>query len=78
MRRCRGKPDDRDVLNLAVIASLLTAVVVELRHRHLVAQTEGDTMPWHVRAMRTRFLVEVWAMSGVCLLLLAVSQPSLR
>ena len=78
MRKRWCKPDDRDVLNLAVIASLLTAVVVELRHRQLVAQTRGDTMPWHVDALRTRFLIEVWAMSGVCLLLLAVSQSPLR
>jgi hypothetical protein len=66
------------VLNLAVLASLLTAVVVELRHRHLVSLTRDDTAPWHVDALKTRFLLEVWAMTGVCLALLVVSTPSLR
>ena len=66
------------MLNLAVIASLVTALVVELRHRQLVARTAGDTMPWHADALRTRFLVEVWAMSGVCLVLLALTQLSFR
>jgi hypothetical protein len=76
MRGDRPKPDDLDVLNVAVLASLLTAVMVELRHRRLVAGTHAD--PDTAPARRARFLVETWALSGVALLTLVLATPSLR
>jgi hypothetical protein len=72
----RPKPDDLDVLHIAVLASLLTAVMVELRHRRLVAGAEAD--PHTAPARRARFLLETWALSGVALLALVLATPSLR
>ena len=78
MRSKRPAPDDQDVLNAAVLASLLTAVLVELRHRHLVAEVAHEHDRVAARARRTRFLLETWMLTGVCLLVLLIAQTGLR
>ena len=78
MRSSRPAPDDRRVLNAAVIASLLTAVLVELRHRHLVAVVAHEHDQQITRALRTRFLLETWMLTGVCLLVLIVAEGGFR
>lgn len=75
MRAGGPNPDDRDVLNLAVIASLLAAVAVELRHRSYVVAVE--VRPLDAKERRTRFLFETWLLTGACLILLAATQPGL-
>jgi hypothetical protein len=70
------KSDDHGVLNAAVIVSLLTAVLVELRHRRLVADIE--VAPWAARVCRDRFLLETWVLTGICLLVLAISQTGIH
>ena len=78
MRSKRPHRDDRDVLNAAVLASLITAVLVEVRHRHLVADAAHDHDHAAARARRTRFLLETWMLTGVCLLVLLIAQTGLR
>jgi hypothetical protein len=74
MRNEVRESDDRGVLNAAVIASLLTAVLVELRHRHLVAVVAHEHDVRIARVLRTRFLLETWMLTGVCLLVLLIAQ----
>jgi hypothetical protein len=78
MRSKGSEPDDQDVLNAAVLASLLTAVLVELRHRHLVAVVAHEHDPRFARALHTRFLLETWMLTGVCLLVLLVAEGGLH
>ena len=63
------------MLTAAVFASLLAAVLVELRHRSFVVDV--SMQPAMARPRRTQFLLETWAITGPGLLLLALSQPSL-
>jgi hypothetical protein len=65
------------VLNAAVLASLLTALLVELRHRHLLVVVAHEHDPRLARVLRTRFLLETWMLTGVCLLVLLVAQGGL-
>ena len=78
MRSKGPEADDQDVLNAAVLASLLTAVIVELRHRHLVAVAAHEHDPRITRALRTRFLLETWMLTGVCLLVLLIAEGGFR
>ncbi len=63
------------MLTAAVVASLLAAVFVELRHRRFVADV--TMQPQVARPRRTQFLLETWAITSPGLLLLALSQPGL-
>ena len=63
------------MLTAAVVASLLAAVLVELRHRSFVAAV--TMQPQLARPRRTQFLLETWAITSPGLLLLALSQPTL-
>jgi hypothetical protein len=76
MRGKGAESDDRGVLNLAVLASLLAAVVVELRHRSYAVAVQGR--PSDAKERRARFLFETWLLTGACLILLAATQPGLR
>jgi len=78
MRSKGPEADDQDVLNAAVLASLITAVLVELRHRHLAAEIAHEHDRLAARARRTRFLLETWMLTGVCLLALLIAQTGLR
>ena len=64
------------MLTAAVIAALVAAVLVELRHRTYLAAVEAD--PFTSRSRWTQFLLETWAITSPSLLLLALSQPGLR
>ena len=75
MRGVSRESDDRGVLNLAVFASLLAAVVVELRHHSYVVAVQ--IRPFDAKERRARFLFETWLLTGACLLLLAATQPGL-
>ncbi len=63
------------MLTASVVASVLAAVLVELRHRRFLAAAEvqPDTAP----RRRAQFLVETWALTGLALLSLVISQPGL-
>ncbi len=61
------------MLTAAVLASLFAAVIVELRHRSFVADV--TMQPFQARARRTQFLLETWALTSPCLVLLALSGP---
>jgi hypothetical protein len=63
------------MLTAAVAASLLAAVLVELRHRRCLADVASD--PFTARPRRTQFLLETWAITSPGLLLLALSGPTL-
>jgi hypothetical protein len=63
------------MLTAAVIASLVAAVLVELRHRTFVSQVTSN--PYAERSRRTQFLLETWAITSPSLLLLALSQNTL-
>ena len=63
------------MLTAAVVASLLAAVLVELRHRRFVADV--TIQPFAARSRRTQFLLETWAITSPGLVLLALSQPNL-
>jgi hypothetical protein len=76
MRDLGRKLDDHEVLNLAVIASFLTALLVERRHHQLVVGASHDPALASVR--RTRFLLELWALSGICLFALVAVQGGPR
>ncbi len=76
--RTRGAlADDRRVLTAAVAASLLAAVLVELRHRRFVTDVALALDPFTARPRRTQFLLETWAITSPGLLLLALSGPTL-
>jgi hypothetical protein len=64
------------MLTAAVIASLVAAVLVELRHRSYTAAVDAE--PFTARSRHTQFLLETWAITSPSLLLLALSQPGLR
>jgi hypothetical protein len=66
--------EDRRMLTTAVIASVVAAVLVELRHRSFVTAVDAD--PFIERPRRNQFLLEVWALTSPSLLLLALSQST--
>jgi hypothetical protein len=78
MRHGGHESDDRDVLNAAVVASLLTALFVELRHRQQTVAVAHEHDRVLARARRTRFLLETWMLTGVCLLILVIAQGGLH
>ena len=63
------------MLTASVIASVLAAVLVELRHRKYLVAIE--VRPYDVRPRRTQFLLETWAITTPGLVLLALAQPGL-
>ena len=63
------------MLTAAVIAALVAAVLVELRHRRYLAATEAD--PFAARSRWNQFLLETWAITSPSLLLLALSSAAL-
>ena len=71
----RADADDPDMLTAAVLASVLAAVLVELRHRHHL--TAAEVHPEEAGRHRSQFLLETWGLTGVALVLLVVSQPGL-
>jgi len=69
--------DDHGVLTAAaVLASLIVALLVELRHRDLRVAVEVD--PSAARQRRTQFLLETGALTGPALALLALSGSALH
>jgi len=59
------------MLTAALIAALLSAVLVELRHRTFLVAVEEDPRSFEVR--RIQFLFETWLMTGPAFILLALA-----
>ena len=63
---------DRDMLVAATLAALVAALLVEMRHRDLVAAVADE--PWVARSRRTQFLLETWLITTPSLFLLVLAQ----
>lgn len=60
------------MLTAAVVTALLSAVLVEFRHRTFLVAVEES--PRSFEARRTQFLFETWLMTGPSLFFLLLSQ----
>ena len=60
------------MLIAAVVSALLSAVLVEFRHRTFLAAVEESPRSLHAR--RSQFLLETWLMTGPSLFFLLAAQ----
>lgn len=67
-----AEPDDRCMITAALIAAILGAIVVDVRHRTFLVAVEED--PRRTEARRAQFLLESWLTTSPAMVLLVLAQ----